>query len=284
RKRRNRDRPHRLELAARHHGRRRDPQPDRARRHRADDLLRDPGRGEGLRGRRVHPRRRAGPALTPVAAERLAAPRPPLRRRRRPRARRCRNGIGRARTGRRDRRESLPGRVFTPGASDLVLRRDLLAERLTPGLQPLASVAYNYAWSWDPDGPSVFRDINPHRWELSGESPVRFLNDLWPSTQEAAEQDTELLARIEALAARVDALLDRPALPRPGVDGPVVFMCAEFGFHPSMPIYSGGLGVLAGDILKEASDRSLEMVGIGLLYRRGYFRQRLDLSGRQQEY
>ena len=61
-------------------------------------------------------------------------------------------------------------------------------------------------------------------------------------------------------------------------------MCAEFGFHQSMPIYSGGLGVLAGDILKEASDQSLEMIGIGLLYRRGYFRQRLDIRGRQQEY
>ena len=61
-------------------------------------------------------------------------------------------------------------------------------------------------------------------------------------------------------------------------------MCAEFGFHQSMPIYSGGLGVLAGDILKEASDQALEMIGIGLLYRRGYFRQRLDIAGRQQEY
>jgi starch phosphorylase len=178
----------------------------------------------------------------------------------------------------------LPERVFTPGASDLAWRRDLLAERLTPGLQPLASVAYNYAWSWDPDGPAVFRDINPHRWQLSGENPVRFLNDLWPTTQDAAELNPELLARIEALAARIDGLLDQQAVPRPGIDGPVVFMCAEFGFHASMPIYSGGLGVLAGDFLKEASDRSLEMVGVGLLYRRGYFRQRLDLSGRQQEY
>src|SRR5262249_17969571 len=61
-------------------------------------------------------------------------------------------------------------------------------------------------------------------------------------------------------------------------------MCAEFGFHQSIPIYSGGLGVLAGDILKEASDQALEMIGVGLLYRRGYFRQRLDIRGRQQEY
>jgi starch phosphorylase len=178
----------------------------------------------------------------------------------------------------------LPGRIFTPGAVDLERRTALLAERLTPGLRPLAAVAYNYAWSWDPDGPAVFSDINPHRWQLSGENPVRFLNDLWPLTQDAVEQNPELLARIDALAGRIDALLARPAAVRPGVDAPVVFMCAEFGFHASMPVYSGGLGVLAGDILKEASDQSLEMIGIGLLYRRGYFRQRLDLSGRQQEY
>jgi len=113
---------------------------------------------------------------------------------------------------------------------------------------------------------------------------VRFLTDLWPSTQEAAERNPELLGRIEALAARMEVMLERPTVSRPGVEGPVVFMCAEFGFHASMPIYSGGLGVLAGDILKEASDQALQMIGIGLLYRRGYFRQRLDLAGRQQEY
>jgi starch phosphorylase len=178
----------------------------------------------------------------------------------------------------------LPSRIFHPGATDLVSRCELLAERLTPGLRPLAKVAYNYAWSWDPDGPAVFNDINPHRWGLSGQNPVRFLNDLWPSTQEAAERNPHLLERVEALAGRIDEMMARPAEPRPGIDGKVVFMCAEFGFHASMPIYSGGLGVLAGDILKEASDQSLQMLGIGLLYRRGYFRQRLDLAGRQQEY
>jgi starch phosphorylase len=178
----------------------------------------------------------------------------------------------------------VPARVFNPGASDLEARIGVLAERLTPGLRPLARVAYNYCWSWDSDGADVFRDINPHRWSLSGENPVRFLNDLWPATQDAAERNSPLLERVEALAARVDSVLARPNCMRPGVEGPVVFMCAEFGFHQSMPIYSGGLGVLAGDILKEASDQSLETVGIGLLYRRGYFRQRLDIAGRQQEY
>ena len=174
--------------------------------------------------------------------------------------------------------------AFAPGRADLETRASLLADRLTDGLKPLAAVAYNYAWSWLPDGPEVFRDISPHRWGLSGGNPVRFLSDLWPRTQERAEENLELLERVRALAAATSSYLERPDGDWPGIDGPVAFFCAEFGFHVSLPIYSGGLGVLAGDILKEASDLALPMVGIGLFYRRGYFRQRLDLAGRQHEY
>jgi starch phosphorylase len=200
---------------------------------------------------------------------------------------------GRAAAGRRSEPRRGPtawytgtvtGFAFEPGGADLDARVSVLAERLTEGLRPLARVAYNYRWAWAEDGPEVFRDVNPHRWALSGQNPVRFLGDLWPATQEAVERDPALLERVRVLAERVDADLARPARPRAGLDGPVVFMCAEFGFHQSMPIYSGGLGVLAGDILKEASDQALPMIGIGLLYRRGYFKQRLDAAGRQQEY
>jgi glycogen phosphorylase len=172
---------------------------------------------------------------------------------------------------------------FEPGAADLAARAELLSDRVSHGLKPLARLAYNYRWSWARDGANVFRDINPHRWSLSGENPVRFLGDLWPSTQAAVERDPSLLARIEALADGVASYLSRPPSPI-ATDGPIVFFCAEFGFHISMPIYSGGLGVLAGDVLKEASDRGLPMIGIGLFYRHGYFRQRLDLVARQQEY
>ena len=92
--------------------------------------------------------------------------------------------------------------TFTPGAADLETRAALLADRLSDGLKPLARVAYNYAWSWLPDGEAVFRDINRHRWGLSGGNPVQFLGDLWPRTQERAEQNPELLERIQALAGR----------------------------------------------------------------------------------
>jgi starch phosphorylase len=170
------------------------------------------------------------------------------------------------------------------GSDDLARRAAVLSDRLVDGLKPLAAVAYNYRWSWHPDGSAVFRDINAFRWERSLHNPVRFLNDLWPTTQAAAERDGALMARVEALAEDVAADLQRPDQPRPGIAGPIAFLCAEFGVHTSLPLYSGGLGVLAGDIVKEASDQALPMVGVGLFYARGYFRQRLDVTGRQQEY
>jgi starch phosphorylase len=174
--------------------------------------------------------------------------------------------------------------AFAPGSADLNRRIDALSDRLVDGLKPLAAVAYNYRWSWMPDGAALFRDISPHRWELSGHNPVRFLTDLWPTTQDTVQRDASLMERVEALARDVQEDLARPDRPRPDIPGPVAFFCAEFGFHESMPLYSGGLGVLAGDILKEASDQALPMVGVGLYYGRGYFRQRLTIDGRQQEY
>ena len=170
------------------------------------------------------------------------------------------------------------------GAADLAQRAADLAEHLPNGLKPLAGVAYNYRWSWLPGAEDVFREINPHRWELAGANPVKFLSDLWPSTRANAERDETLKERMLALAMQVSSELDEPPRPRDALDGPVAYLCAEYGVHASLPIYSGGLGVLAGDTLKEASDQRLPMVAIGLLYRRGYHRQRLDTSGRQLEY
>ena len=170
------------------------------------------------------------------------------------------------------------------GAADIADRVADLADHLPDGLKPLAAVAYNYRWSWLPNGEDVFREINPHRWELAGGNPVKFLSDLWPSTRAHADSDPALKERVLQLATRLSPELDRPPRSHPSIPGTVVHMCAEYGIHASLPIYSGGLGVLAGDTLKEASDRGLPMLGIGLLYRRGYHRQRLDTSGRQLEY
>jgi starch phosphorylase len=172
----------------------------------------------------------------------------------------------------------------TAGASDLAERVADLADHLPDGLKPLAPVAYNYRWSWLPGGEDVFREVNPHRWELSGGNPVKFLSDLWPSTRANADRDVALQEQVRSLAAQVAADLDGPLEAPASPAGPVAYLCAEYGVHASLPIYSGGLGVLAGDTLKEASDRGLPVIAIGLLYRRGYHRQRLDASGRQLEY
>jgi glycogen phosphorylase len=171
---------------------------------------------------------------------------------------------------------------MTAGAAELTARAELLAERLDEDLRPLARVAYNFRWSWSRDGESVFRDLDAHGWRLSGRNPVVFLQRL--AVGRHTVRSDELRARIERLADELDEDLGRPDATVDGIDGPIAFFCAEFGVHSSLPTYSGGLGVLAGDVLKEASDRALPMVGVGLLYRRGYFRQRLDETGWQQEF
>jgi len=169
------------------------------------------------------------------------------------------------------------------GSRDLARAVDRLARRLPEPLQPLARIAYNYRWSWAPEGRELFRALGAHRFGLTGENPVRFLRDLAESDLLLAATDDAYLAKIERVTADLDEELSRPVQPILP-DGPVAFLCAEFGVHRSLPVYSGGLGVLAGDILKEASDQALPFVGVGLLYRRGYFHQRVDRTGWQQEY
>jgi starch phosphorylase len=114
---------------------------------------------------------------------------------------------------------------------------------------------------------------------------VRLLRDAPVATLRAAAADPSLVARVDRLAAGLRAVKDAAQPDGPSsVDHPTAFLCAEFAVHESLPIYSGGLGVLAGDLLKQASDIGVPMIGVGLLYRTGYFHQRLDTSGMQHEY
>ena len=161
------------------------------------------------------------------------------------------------------------------GTNDLVRAVDRLARRLPEPLFPLARIAYNYRWSWTPGGRGLFRHFGGHRFNLSGENPVRFLRDLSEHSLLEAATDDEYLTRVNAVAEVLDTDLARPARTDLG-DGLVAFLCAEFGVHRSLPTYSGGLGVLAGDLLKEASDQALPLVGVGLLYRRGFLHRHVD--------
>ena len=171
-----------------------------------------------------------------------------------------------------------------PGAREADERAAELALRLPAELAPLARIALDYRWSWDPDGDELFRSLDPHAWEINLRNPVRQLSDIAPHTASSAVADPTTRDRIARLGRVLEEDRARPEARIDGLDGPVVFVCAEFGIHRSLPIYSGGLGVLAGDILKAASDLAIPMIGIGLLYRKGYFQQRVDRAGLQHEY
>src|SRR4051812_7591305 len=177
----------------------------------------------------------------------------------------------------------LPG--VHAGRRDLERAADALASRLPEPLGVFARLAYNYRWAWAADGPDVFRAVDPERWDRCGENPVRLLEEAPADRLAAAAADTALLERAAALEQEVRADLARPA--REGTatpERPVAYFSAEYGVHVSLPIYSGGLGALAGDILKEASDMALPLAAVGLMYRNGYFRQRIDAGGWQHEY
>jgi starch phosphorylase len=171
------------------------------------------------------------------------------------------------------------------GREDIERAADALAARLPDPLAPLARAAYNLRWSWTPGGADAFRAVDPDRWELAGENPIRLLTETSAAHLERAAADPDLVERARALDDAIGADRARAPVPAGRVtpERPVAFFCAEYGIHASLPIYSGGLGALAGDILKEASDRALPLVAVGLLYHQGYFRQRIDASGWQHE-
>lgn len=172
-----------------------------------------------------------------------------------------------------------------PGDNELSIAAAALAARIPAELSPLARLAYSYRWTWMRDGEAVFRAVDPHRYQLCGGNAVRLLQEAPTSSLVRAANDPALIERAAALEAEALSELSLPWLEGPvTADRPAVFLCAEYGLHGSLPIYSGGLGVLAGDILKQASDDAVPLVAVGLLYRQGYFRQRLDTSGWQHEY
>jgi starch phosphorylase len=170
------------------------------------------------------------------------------------------------------------------GQQDLERAAAGLASRLPEPLGVLARLAYNYRWAWTPGGPELFAAVDADRWRRCMENPVRLLQETGAEALERAAGDAELLERAAGVEQVVQADLTRPATGPTSPDGTIAYFSAEFGLHGSLPIYSGGLGALAGDILKEASDRALPLVAVGLLYRQGYFRQRIDGWGWQHEY
>ena len=159
---------------------------------------------------------------------------------------------------------------------------------IAPSQERLWALARNLWWSWDHDSVDLFMDLDPRRWSQLNHNPVSLLAEYPLRKLEARAAELALHSRINYAYRRLREYVDAEhtwGARHAGIlrTRPVAYFSAEFGVHESLPVYSGGLGVLAGDHIKSASDLDIPLVGVGLFYGQGYFRQRLDRDGWQHE-
>ncbi len=167
------------------------------------------------------------------------------------------------------------------------LRTFTVAPRLPERLVPLLEIARNLWWVWNPEAVDLFRRLDHDLWSATGHNPVAVLGQMSQERLEQLALDPVFLAHMDRVAEALGRYLSMPTWaahdhPEFG-DARIAYFSMEFGLHECLPVYAGGLGVLAGDHLKSASELGLPFVGVGLLYRQGYFHQYLTHDGWQQE-
>jgi starch phosphorylase len=163
-----------------------------------------------------------------------------------------------------------------------------LGQFVAPAHQRLCAIAQNLWWSWDDETTSLFRELDPTMWRVLDNNPIALLQQMPIEKLEERALQLALHSRINYAFRRMQEYLTSSHTWGTRYAGvlwarPVAYFSAEFGLHESIPIYSGGLGILAGDHLKSASDLGIPLIGIGLYYNQGYFKQRLDINGWQHE-
>ncbi|MGF1460522.1 MAG: alpha-glucan family phosphorylase [Leptolyngbyaceae cyanobacterium] len=165
-----------------------------------------------------------------------------------------------------------------------------LKAKLPSPLRRLADLAYNYWWSWTPDRMSLFSVIEPTVWQTCYHNPVALLEAVSYERLSEIAENPDYLKRLQILANQFDAYMRERSTwgsrvaPHLSPEEPVAYFCLEYGIHESLYTYCGGLGVLAGDFLKSASDLGVPLVSVGLLYKQGYVCQRLNRSGWQEDF
>jgi glycogen phosphorylase len=155
--------------------------------------------------------------------------------------------------------------------------------KLPPPLAPLQDLARNLWVSWNHDAVNLFIRLDYDAWLQSGQNPVRVLGMVSPERLDALSQDDSYLSALDRVVARFQEYQSGDGWYRGPRDKTIAYFSMEYGLDVSLPIYSGGLGMLSGDHLKTASDLALPLVAVGLLYRQGYFQQYLNADGYQQE-
>ncbi|MGA2915874.1 MAG: alpha-glucan family phosphorylase [Sedimentisphaerales bacterium] len=167
------------------------------------------------------------------------------------------------------------------------IRNFTVLPALPETLRPLRDIAQNMFWSWNPEFIELFRQIDPEKWEQSGHNPVKLLGMVNQSRFNDLAEKQGFIYQLKQAQEKLEHYINSTGwfekvwnkTPKPVI----AYFSLEFGVHESLPIYAGGLGILAGDHLKSASDLGLPLVGMGLMYQRGYFRQYLNADGWQQE-
>jgi starch phosphorylase len=157
---------------------------------------------------------------------------------------------------------------------------------IPPTLEPLRELATNLHWTWDRQTQKLFERLDPEAWEASSHDPLRLMATIEPARWSVVAADPRMVQDTAAAKARLDGAMNEPRWFQGRSDSPlhlVAYFSPEFGISETLPQYSGGLGVLAGDHLKATSDLGVPLVAIGLLYAEGYFRQRLNADGYQEE-
>ncbi|OPY89562.1 MAG: Maltodextrin phosphorylase [Syntrophaceae bacterium PtaU1.Bin231] len=157
---------------------------------------------------------------------------------------------------------------------------------LPENVRRLRELAYNLWWTWNPEALELFTYLDPELWEETGNNPVKMLETVSPERLREASANEGYQNLYHRIFDDFDRYMSERANGRADMEpirwsSPAAYFSPEFGIHESLPIYSGGLGVLAGDLLKAASDLKIPLIGVGLLYKNGYFRQRIDKDGWQ---
>jgi starch phosphorylase len=161
-------------------------------------------------------------------------------------------------------------------------------EMLPERISRLGELANNLWWSWHPEARAVFRSLDYPLWRISGHNPVRQLSESSPDKLQAAAKDPAFVKLYDSVMSAFDVDMSGGdtwfAANHPNLlPGPVAYFSMEFAIHNSLPIYAGGLGILAGDVCKEASDLGIPLVGVGFMYPQGYFHQHISSEGWQEE-
>lgn len=158
------------------------------------------------------------------------------------------------------------------------LKRIYIESKLPEELKPLQRIANNVWWSWNSNAIELFQSIMPDRWEALHYNPISVIEELSFERGEELKKDPSFMNKLHQVEQDFNHYMGQfPDQSRPSV----AYFCMEYGLHISLRLYSGGLGILAGDFLKEASDSNVDMIAVGLLYRYGYFQQSISLHGDQ---